>query len=425
MDTKPQGNGPVAKSILVYACAFAVAGATPFVLLPLLTKQLSPLQFGEVTSFLMLAAMIGNIAGLSSHGLVAVRYFKTGAREYSGIVSSAVLAVLAAHVLVAFVVALLFPQLRRVFELPLGLMLFAVLTASFLSLNLIFLAIFQSSGQPVRYLTARLVQGFIEIVLCVGLIYFLSMGSGSRIYSYALALAASAGVGIVYGLRKGYLGRQASRDHAKVLLAFGVPMLPHIAAGTAITYLDRLMVSTLLGVESLGIYMVAMQIGMVMVAIIEPLNKALAPWLFEQLAKDDAAVRISVVRKTYRFYASLAMAGTVIAVLAQVFFDILIGPRYAAAKTLIPWMVAGFVLQGMYYTVVNYLFYAERTGRLSIMSSFTAALGCALSYTLVSTLGLVGAGVSFALNNAILFGLVWLAAAKAVAMPWRLRSSPT
>lgn len=422
---KPPNSGPVAKSILVYACAFAVAGATPFLLLPLLTKHLSPLQFGEVTSFLMLAAMIGNIAGLSSHALVAVRYFKAGARDFGGIVSSAVLAVLAAHVVVAILVAMLFPQLRQVFELPLGLMLFAVLTASFLSINLIFLAIFQSSGQPVRYLTARLVQGFIEITFCVGLLYYLSMGSGSRIYSYALALAASAGVGIVYGIRKGYLGARASRAHAKALFAFGVPMLPHIVAGTAITYLDRLMVSTLLGVESLGVYMVAMQIGMVMVAIIEPLNKALAPWLFEQLGKDDAAVRISVVRKTYRFYASLALAGIVIAVLAQVFFDLLIGPRYAAAKMLIPWMVAGFVLQGMYYTVVNYLFYAERTGRLSIMSSFTAALGCALSYTLISTLGLVGAGVSFALNNAVLFGLVWLAASKAVEMPWRLRRSPS
>jgi len=417
----PSESRPVTTAILIYACAFAVAGATPFVLLPILTKALSPLQFGEVTSFLMLAAIVGNVAGLSAHGLVSVRYFKTDAGTFSGIVTSSVLAVAGAHAAAAVVVAVLFPALRHVFDLPLGLMLFAVLAAWFLALNVIFLAIVQSAGQPMRYLGARTVQGAVEIGLCVALLYLVTADSGARIYSYAAALAASAAVGVHYCVRKGYLAGPASRAALRDLGRFGVPMLPHIAAGTAIVYLDRLMVSTLLGVESLGIYMVAMQIGMVMVAIIEPLNKALAPWLFAQLSKDDAAVRIAVVRKTYVFYAVLVVVGAVIALVAHVFFDRLIGPEYAAAKVLIPWMVTGFVVQGMYYTVVNYLFYAERTGRLSMMSSFTAAVGGAVSYVLISSLGLVGAGISFAVNNTILFVLVWLAASRAVAMPWRLR----
>ena len=67
----------VRRSIVIYACAFAVAGATPFLLLPVLTRHLSPAQFGEVTSFLMVTALLGNLAGLSAHGFVTVRYFKT------------------------------------------------------------------------------------------------------------------------------------------------------------------------------------------------------------------------------------------------------------------------------------------------------------------------------------------------------------
>jgi O-antigen/teichoic acid export membrane protein len=411
---------PVAAAILIYACAFAVAGATPFLLLPILTKMLTPLQFGEVTAFLMLAAMVGNVASLSAHGLVSVRYFKTDASTFSSIVTGSVAAIGVAHVAAAALVALLFPLLHRIFELPLGLMLFGVLTASFLSLNLVFLAIFQSSGQPLRYLGARLVQGSVEILLCIALIFLVAADPGARIYSYAAALAASALVGARYCIRKGYLARRTNRDALRDLARFGTPMLPHVAAGTAIVYLDRLMVSTLLGVESLGIYMVAMQIGMVMVAIVEPMNKALAPWLFAQLSKDDSGVRYSVVQKTYGFYAALIATGAVVSIVANVFFDRLIGAQYAAAKPLIAWMVGGFVLQGMYYTVVNYLFYAERTGRLSVMSTFTAAIGCAMSYALISTLGLIGAGVSFFVNNAILFALVWLAASKAVSMPWRL-----
>ena len=198
-------------------------------------------------------------------------------------------------------------------------------------------------------------------------------------------------------------------------------MLPHVAAGTAITYLDRMVVSSLLGAQSLGLYMAAMQVGMVMIALVEPLNKALAPWLFRQLARDDEAVRRMIVRRTYGLLAALVLAGVLLATLAWMLFDRLVGTAYVAARPLVPWMVAGFVLQGMYYAVVNYLFFAERTGRLSVTSATTAVVGLGVSYLLTSHWGLLGAGMSFAINNALLLVLVWVVAAAAVPMPWRLR----
>jgi O-antigen/teichoic acid export membrane protein len=409
---------PLGRSVLIYACAFAVAGVTPFLLLPILTRHLSPQQFGEVTSFLILTTMLANLAGLSSHGFVSVRYFKSAGLEFKGLVSSAALAVLGAHVVAALVVAVFFSELRQLLGLQLGLSLLAVAAAFVLSLNLIFLAIFQSSGRPVLYLRARLIQAVAEFALCVALLAVFVPDSGARIYSYAAAVTASAAAGLHFCLRNGYLGGGVDRAHLRSLATFGVPLLPHIFAGSALAYLDRLVVSSLLGTESLGIFMVAMQIGMVIVVLIEPLNKALAPWLFEQLSKEAPAARRMIVNRTYLLGAALIGSGVVVATVSTAFFDELIGPKYASAKPLIVFMVSGFVLQGMYYMVVNYLFYAEKTGRLSTMSGLTAALGCLISYSLTSSYGLIGASASFALNNAILFLLVWFAASRAVDMPW-------
>jgi O-antigen/teichoic acid export membrane protein len=167
--------------------------------------------------------------------------------------------------------------------------------------------------------------------------------------------------------------------------------------------------------------MVAMQIGLAMSLVIEPLNKALAPWLFEQLSKQDAATNRMVVKNTYRFYLVLGVIGLVVVGAAHLFFDYLIGPKFHEAKPLIVWMVLGVVFQGMYYSVVNYLFYAEKTGRLSVVSSLTAASATLVSYLMISKFGITGAAVSFAVNNCILFLLVWLVASKAVPMPWLLK----
>src|SRR5262245_22700453 len=110
----------VAKSVMVYGIAFAVAGATPFILLPILTKTLSPTEFGKATSFIILALMVGNFAGLSSHGFVSVRYFKSTPIEFKSLVSSSIVAVCATHLLALALVPALSSSVFRLFTLSIG-----------------------------------------------------------------------------------------------------------------------------------------------------------------------------------------------------------------------------------------------------------------------------------------------------------------
>lgn len=417
---------PVRRALVIYACAFAVAGATPFLLLPVLTRYLTPAQFGEVTSFLILVILLGNLVGLSAHGFVTVRFFKISAEQFRSTVSSAIASLAVAHLMAFGLVSLAYPLISSALGLSLPQVWLAVLAALFLNLNFVFLAIFQSSSQPWRYLQARVVQGTLELGLCLVVLYFVVASSDARTHTYTVALAASALMGWVYCARQGRVGSRVERDGVRDLLRFGVPLVPHIMAGTAITYMDRLVVTSMLGTERLGIYMVAMQFGMAMIAVIEPLNKALAPWLFGQLSKNDESVRRSIVKRTYQLFVSLIVGGLVLALVANLFFDQLVGPEYAAAKALIPWMVGGFVCQGMYYTQVNYLFFAERTGRLSMVTGATAVCGVLISLVLTHAYGLQGAGASFLINNLIMFSLVWLVASRAVPMPWNLaRRTPT
>ncbi len=411
-------TAPARRAFLIYACAFAIAGVTPFLLLPVLTQRISPAQFGQVTSFLVLTALLANLASLSAHGFVSVRYFKVHAGQFPAIVSSSIAAMGGTHVLALGGVLLLFPLVSHLLGLSLGYTLLSLGVAFFLNLNLLFLAIFQSSGRPWLYLVVRAVQGIAELALCLLLLFFFMADARARVYSYGAAIACSAALGIFLAARRGFLGHTVDRPTVAGLMRFGVPMLPHIIAGSAITYMDRLVVSSLLGQESLGIYMVAMQIGMAMLALIEPMNKALAPWLFGQLSKDSEAVRRDVVRRTYQIFAGLAVVGVLVATVAWLLFGRFIDAKYGAARSLIPSMVAGYVFQGMYYTVVNYMFYAERTGRLSMITGSIAILGVAVSYTLTSSFGLAGAGASFALNSGLLFLMVWFAASRVVPMPW-------
>ena len=108
----------IKRSVLIYACAFAVAGAVPFLLLPVLTRYLAPTQFGEVTAFLMFASLLGNFASLSAHGFVAVRYFKMAAQQLAQIVGTSVSMLVLSHLLALVIVWLAHPLLVQALELP-------------------------------------------------------------------------------------------------------------------------------------------------------------------------------------------------------------------------------------------------------------------------------------------------------------------
>lgn len=408
-------------SLLIYLLAFIFAGITPFVLLPILTRQLSPLQFGEAAAFLNFVAILASAVGLSSNSFVAVRYFKTPGVQFKLLVTSVLVAVYVLHATILLIFSPFYHHLILLLKLPIDYIVIAIGASSVLCTNFIFLSIFQSSNQPLRYLLLRFIQSFAEISLCVGAASILAPNSGIRVYTYIIAIAASTFMGWYCCYRDNKIGMRIDPSSIKGLVAYGIPALPHTVAGIGLMYSDRLMVSSLLGAESLGIFTVALQLGMAMSLINEPLNKALAPWLFEKLSKSDAGLNREIVKSTYVLFVLLVLVGILFAALLPIIFDQIVGPGYSKARVLLPWFILGFVFQGMYYTVTNYLFYAEKTGRLSIASGLAAIIGCAVSFGLTSTNGLEGAAISFAIGNALLFIFVWLAAASAVPMPWLLR----
>ncbi|RQP21618.1 lipopolysaccharide biosynthesis protein [Piscinibacter terrae] len=409
---------PPQRAFLVYAASYAAAGAIPFVLLPILTKQLTPEQFGVMTSFLVLAALLANVAGLSVHGFVAAKYYKMPQADFGPLVSTSLATVAIVHMAAIGVIAIAYPYLEPLLGVSMEYAFLAVGAGFLVTLNLTILAYFQFSGRPWRYFKLRAIQAGLELSLCMALVWLVTADAGARIWSYLVALIISAIVGSVACAREGLLVPRWDRASARGLLRFGLPLLPHVAAGMTISYADRLLTSSLLGVDGLGIYMVGMQVGMAMVALIEPLNKALVPWLFKQLSMNDENIKRMVVKRTYQLYGVLLLCGLAIAVVAHLGFDHFIGTRFSMAKSLLPWMIGGYILQGMYYSVVNYFYYAERTGVLTMVTGSIAFAGCAISYSLIKFVGLLGAGIAFLLNNLLLFVLVWFAASKVVRMPW-------
>ncbi|HEV7346645.1 MAG TPA: lipopolysaccharide biosynthesis protein [Devosia sp.] len=406
---------------LIYVAANVLIAAIPLLLLPLFTRVLSPEDYGRIAMFGVVVQLFGAVSGLSVHGAIGVRYFDRDSIDFPRFVSSC-LAVLAGSLTLVFaVVAVTLPLLEAFTKLPGTWLLIAVAVSGANFVVQSQLAIFQSAGQPIRFGALRLTQAALD--LCLSLVLVLGLGLAWQGRAAGVTVAAMAAALLALGmLRAGdWLRMPGTRDYAGQAIRFGLPLVPHAIGGLLIASVDRFMISNVLDVGSAGIYLVAIQIGLVLNLVTDAGNRAFAPWLMRSLKQGDADLDLRVVRLTYIGFGFLIVLGIGMGLVAPALLSVLVGEEFRAAGPLVIYVTIGQAFGGMYYLVTNYVFFAGRTGKLAAVSLTSGLLNVGLSYVLLTTRGLEGAAQAFMAAQLVLFLGTWWLASRTYPMPWNLR----
>jgi len=163
------------------------------------------------------------------------------------------------------------------------------------------------------------------------------------------------------------------------------------------------MVNNILDVSSTGIYVVAVQLGLILGMFADSFNKAFAPWLMAKLADIGLDSKGRIVKFTYVYFFSIFLLAILGGVIGPSLLPFLVGPEFQSAGDILIYIMIGNAFMGMYYMVTNYIFYSRRTGLLSILTMSVGALTVLLSWFLIKAYGLTGAAIGFMLGQAGLF----------------------
>jgi len=102
-------------------------------------------------------------------------------------------------------------------------------------------------------------------------------------------------------------------------------------------------------------------------------------------------------------------------------YRIFVGTDFVEGEKYILWIALGFAFNGMYKMVVNYIFYAEKTYLLAIITTITAVVNITITYFLVSRIGAIGAAYSLCVSYLISLLLTWYFSNLVHPMPWNLK----
>ena len=408
----------------IYLFSNILSAAIPFLLLPVLTRHLTPAEYGEVAMFQTFLLAIAAFTGLSVHGAARRKYYDPGVthEDMRAFISSCVQLLAFSTILVLAFVGLFGSVLESWVGVKENWLLAAVFVSACTFLGQLRLGQWQVRQQPVAFGALRVSQSFVNATISIGLVVVVSMGPEGRFWGITLAGVFVACVAVISLTREGLLAFIWHRVYIKEAAKFGIPLIPHVGGIFLLSVIDRFIVKNKLGLDQAGIYMVAVQLTMALDLIFDAIRSAYVPWLYERLQRNDTSEKIQIVKMTYLYFIGLLVIAFGSWLFGPKLVALIVGGKYSGAGDIVWLLVMGQVFNGMYHMISVYIFYSKRTLALSAITLLTGVLNVSLLLLLVETMGIIGAAISFAVSMAVRFILSWAVSINVQPMPWfRLR----
>ncbi len=406
----------ILKSMGSYTLFNIINKGIPFLLLPVLTHYLTKQDFGLLTNIESLIVITTALIGINFSSAVTRQFVKKDVdlKRYVSTVFRVVL--------VSFsIVTLLFTTFAHViFEwtaIP-KLVLYAISVFALLdNLMEVVLALWRMEDKPFKYGAFRITRTLIEVIITLVLVIGVKYNWQGRFYGLYIAGALSGMFAFLYLFLNKYLTKGFDKNHKKHFLKFGLPLIPHTISGVLIMYSDKLIITKYLGIGENGVYSVAFTIGMAISLLQNSFNQAWVPWLFKKLALNSNAEKKKLVKITYIYMVGMLLLALILWLVTPVIYMFL-GKDFSEGMGVVAIIGLGFAFNGMYKMMVNYMFYAEKTQIISLITIFIAILNITLSILFIKKYGILGTAYASSISFIVQFIVTWYISNKIYPMPW-------
>ncbi|MGK0466571.1 oligosaccharide flippase family protein [Clostridium sp.] len=376
---------------------FCIQGIN-FLTVPILTRLLSPSDFGMVGIYTIYVTILTSIISLGLESAVSTGKFDFK-EDFDGFLSS-ILFLSTIPLFIGLIIALTFKQyIAGKLGINPGLINLLVFQSFFT-----FVLHFATTKYSVQYkykkfLIISITSTVLNVLLSIAWIQNLNVDRYyGRIYG-------SASIAIIYGvvlyaifILKGK--KLINLKYWKYALGISVPLVFHILSQIILTSADTIMISKMIGKSAAGIYNFSYKIGMILSIVWAASNKAWVPWFFGKM-KDENYEEITNKVRYYIIVFSL-IAFMLIFISPEV--SRLMGTKeYLEGIQMVPIIMIGYYFVFLYSIPVNLEFYTKNTKYIALGTVMAAGANIGLNYILIPKFGYTAAAFTTVISYFLLF----------------------
>ena len=379
----------LAENSAFYAIANSIEALAPFLLATILTRHLSPSEFGVWVLFVALVTFLRPLVNLTLQDALRMHFYEMDDSERARFVwSSACLATLCTSLLTFLI--LVFAQPLSAFVSFPAQWLITIPIAAFLYATFYFLLAYnQFAHRRGRFFRLHVIQTSASMAI-ISIFVILDWSWHGVVIGKILGLSVGCIMGAYWVIRDLDLSAVIrSRPELARLAKFGIMYLPTGMGLVAMPLTDRLIVTRLLGLADNGLYGVAALFGAAVFVGINGALHAWMPWLFRTLP-DAGNNRREIILVSAILLALLPLGGIVAYFISMPIAPVVIGGDFSAAFAMIPWAIAGTVSMGFFFHNQAYLHFKKAIFPMSLSSFTCIVLNAVLSYYGALAYGVTG-----------------------------------
>jgi O-antigen/teichoic acid export membrane protein len=378
------------KSVLIYLTSSIIGKLFPFLLIPILTGNLTPSEYGLWALFVATLSFVDPLVTCSAQTYLAKKYFQITIPERQNIIFN-IIAVFLCNFLITLIAGSLFFLLSHSISILFLLVpLLSVLNA-FITLRLLIL---RNENRAIKFGIIEISKIGLCFSIAVVLVVFTELSWVGCVIGFLVGTLLVSFKSI-YGMLKWPLNFSLFNfELIKRIYILSLPLLPVGLANVANNAADKFIVAKILGESTLGIYAIGYSFAQLITLFIASYIKYWSPLYYKQVT--DSIGSYEFIKKSTLQYIPVILILTLMSyfIIDTFLFDFMVNEKFVEGKVVIPIVMVGLAIQGVYFFAIPFYITTNRTKVLSAITVFSALINIGLNFMLIPVYGLVGAAYS-------------------------------
>lgn len=415
------GKNKLLRNSILYTIGAIIPQAVGFLLLPVMTRYLTPEEYGITSSMGTLSVILIIFLTLAIERSIYRLYYdyKTTEekRNFLGTISISLFIISTFIVLTLFIlhdyVGLVF---RSIPVFPYY--SYAILTTYFSVFGMVPLIYYMVTEQAKKFFLLSLGLFLLHASLTVWFVVGFRWGAAGQLGAHLVANLSF--VPLYAFLLKRIVNFKLDLQMLKRGLSFSLPLIPTLLSAWILSLSDRIFIERYFTLHDVGIYSLGYQIALVVTVIVGGIHKAYTPFFFRLANSEDQKNSREKLYNTNTVYILVVILTVfLISFFSKEIVTLMMHHRYLEAYKIIPLITFGYLFSLTAGIPGLYIQQEKRTKAFMYLTLCSAGINILLNFLLVPQYGAYGAAYATVISFAILLIAKYLYAAKrCYFIPW-------
>lgn len=357
---------------------------------PIFVRLMTTSEYGMAAVYFTWVSILSNIVGLRADASIQNGWAEFGEKRLNAYVSSICSLSCCFFLAILFVVAIFGGSLARLLDMSYAVLLLCVTTSFFIACSNVRMAYCTVTCNATANMLISLVLSVAQIVMSIILlILVLDDGYLARIAGYSMPTILIGFGFLIWFYRNGRTLYDKSFWH--FCLSLSLPLILNGIAYLLINQCDRLMLNSLVGPESAGIYSFAYSCALPASVVCSAMNSAWTPEYFKLMKEGDQATLAS---RSSRYMNNMTLVSAGIMLICPEILKVLGTPSYYDGIGMLPLVVLAYYFQFLYTWPVNCEFYYKKTNWMTVATLGATVINVVLNLLLIPSFTLMGASLA-------------------------------